>query len=205
MSAQPMPAAHKGNVAAVGSFGLMLCIVAGLQTAALAWMIYDRVSLLGGGREVVLDTAPFDPRSLFRGDYVILNYRISTLDPAKLDGEDALVAGQAVYITLARPEGPEPAGKLAAWTPVSLATRHPGEVGAQRAVIRGKLWALSGTALRIKYGIESYFVPEGEGRRLESQARTGNIRVLVAVASDGKAAIKGLVLDGKLRYEEPLF
>ena len=49
-------------------------LVAFLQTAALAWIVYDRVSLLEDGREVVLKNVPVDPRDLFRGEYVILNY-----------------------------------------------------------------------------------------------------------------------------------
>ena len=57
----------------------------------------------------------------------------------------------------------------------------------------------------IKYGIESYFVPEGEGKRLEDLVRERKLQVLVAVGADGEAAIKGLLIDGALQYEEPLF
>lgn len=48
--------------------------VAGLQTAAIGHMVSDRVQLLRSGREIVLPIVPVDPRSLFRGDYVILSY-----------------------------------------------------------------------------------------------------------------------------------
>ena len=40
---------------------------------------------------------------------------------------------------------------------------------------------------------------------LEDKVRTGDLRVIVAVGGSGKAAIKGLVLDGNVRYDEPLF
>jgi hypothetical protein len=42
----------------------------------------------------------------------------------------------------------------------------------------------------VRYGIESYFVPEEQGPRLDKS---------------GNADIKGLIIDGKLQYEEPLF
>src|SRR5690606_26923443 len=56
---------------------LGIALVALLQAGALLWMIWDRASLLANGREIVLDVVPVDPRSLFRGDYVILGYDIS--------------------------------------------------------------------------------------------------------------------------------
>ncbi len=57
----------------------------------------------------------------------------------------------------------------------------------------------------MRYGIESYFVPEGQGPRLEALARDKKMAALIAVDSGGNAAIKGLVIDGVLQYEEPLF
>ena len=56
---------------------LAIAAVAVGQALVLGWMIWDRTSLLANGREVVLDVVPVDPRSLFRGDYVILGYDIS--------------------------------------------------------------------------------------------------------------------------------
>ena len=57
----------------------------------------------------------------------------------------------------------------------------------------------------VRYGIESYFVPEGQGKRLEALAREKRMAALIAVDARGNAAIKGLIIDGKLQYEEPLF
>jgi uncharacterized membrane-anchored protein len=55
----------------------------------------------------------------------------------------------------------------------------------------------------VRYGIESYFVPQGEGPRLEALARNRKLAALVAVDKSGNAAIKGLIIDGELQYEEP--
>jgi uncharacterized membrane-anchored protein len=56
----------------------------------------------------------------------------------------------------------------------------------------------------VRYGIESYFVRQGMGPKLEAMARERKLAALVAVDKSGTAAIKGLIIDGKLQYEEPL-
>jgi uncharacterized membrane-anchored protein len=58
--------------------------------------------------------------------------------------------------------------------------------------------------LQVRYGIESYFVPEGKGVALEQLARDKKLAAVIAVDAKGNAAIKGLMIDGKLQYEEPL-
>ena len=45
-----------------------------LQLASLGAMIAKRVHLLNTGKKILLKCEPIDPRSLFSGDYVILNY-----------------------------------------------------------------------------------------------------------------------------------
>ncbi len=55
---------------------------------------------------------------------------------------------------------------------------------------------------RIRYGIESYFVPEGTGGELEQLVRDKKIRAVLAVASDGTAAIKALEVEGKRIHEQ---
>lgn len=66
-------------------------------------------------------------------------------------------------------------------------------------------WSKANATQQVRYGIESYFVPEGQGKRLEDLAREKRMAALIAVDSSGEAAIKGIIIDGKLQYEEPLF
>ena len=65
--------------------GLGIALAAGLQTLALVGMIGVQQYTLNEGTPVLLETEPIDPRSLFRGDFVILNYAISDL-PRRLPG-----------------------------------------------------------------------------------------------------------------------
>ncbi len=174
-----------------------------VQAAALGWMIWDRITLIQTGREVTLEVVPVDPRSLFRGDYVILSYSISRIPSDLLQGP-APARHAPVYVRLNR-EGET-------WRAVGVTAAYPGSLAAGEVVLKAKLrydaWPTNGARSRpvtLAYGIESYFVPEGKGRELESLVREKKIAAVLAVGRDGEAAIKGLAVDGKTVYDEPLF
>ncbi|MEQ8825347.1 MAG: GDYXXLXY domain-containing protein [Filomicrobium sp.] len=171
-------------------------IVAGLQTSALAYMVLNRANLIAEGREIVLDVRPVDPRSLFRGDYVILGYgNISRLDKELLKDIGKRRDSMQVFVTLKK--GDE------GWQPTSVTKRYPANVAADEVVLNGRL--PNRFAHRVTYGIEAFFVPEGEGKELEKLIRAGQLKAIVAVGSDGTAALKGLEVEGERRYDQPLF
>lgn len=202
-------------------FGISLILLALAQTLFLGALIWDRVSLLRSPDVVTLKTAPVDPRDIFRGDYVILSYEISQLPLDKLSGDDEFTDGDAIHVELA--PGDETWNAVAAW-------RDRPEPADGNKIIRGRISYVfenrmitrapdDGTEMEmapeapcpgcrtanITYGIESYFVPEGEGRVLEDERNAGTLTVDVALGRSGTAAIKGLRLDGEPIYEEPLF
>ena len=65
-------------------------------------MVLPRAAILRSGQEVRLEIAPVDPRDLFRGDYVVLAYRIGTVDIPK-NVTASFTRGQQVFVTL-RPD-----------------------------------------------------------------------------------------------------
>ena len=71
-------------------------ILALLQTAIIGYTIESHASILQSGTEVVLKTAPIDPRDLLRGDYVILNYEISSVPASTIVGGLPKEAGEQV-------------------------------------------------------------------------------------------------------------
>jgi uncharacterized membrane-anchored protein len=175
---------------------LALSIVALAQTGVLASMVVDRTLLLNNGREIVLPIVPVDPRDLFRGEYVRLGYDISAV-PAILLSGPAPTRNAAFYVTLEKnPQG--------GWTPVKVTAAMPNETNPDRIVLKGRSRLPFPTSTRVNYGIESYFVPEGQGRRLEDLARENKMAARVAVDGRGNAAIKGLIIEGVQQYEEPL-
>jgi uncharacterized membrane-anchored protein len=59
--------------------------------------------------------------------------------------------------------------------------------------------------IRVEYGIERYYVPEGAGHALEEARRDGQVSIAASVGANGMAQIKSLLVDGKPAYEEPLY
>jgi uncharacterized membrane-anchored protein len=184
----------------------LLIVVALVQSAALFKMVYDRDRLLKTGREITIPAHPVDPRDLFRGDYVTLGYDIASPRRAALASDadfDAIRPGSNIYVTLS----PDAA---AGWKVATVAPEFPAQVAATDLVLRARvknIWhseSKSEAQLNLRYGIESYFVPEGTGRALESKVRNGKIAAIVAVDASGAAALKGLVVDGERHVDPPL-
>ncbi len=179
-----------------------------LVTGGLLALVESRASILRGGTEVRLRTVPVDPRDLFRGDYVVLAYPISTVE-GPVGGDGGLRRGDAVFVTLGRDaEGFARATAVARTRPtatggdVVIAGRVQ-STGACALNDAGEADCASGRRrLRIAYGLESYFVPQGQGRAIETTPRA-RIEVVAAVSAGGEAAIKRLLIDGKLVYAEP--
>jgi uncharacterized membrane-anchored protein len=182
---------------------ISIAIVALAQTAVLAYMVTDRVRLLSSGREITLPIIPVDPRDLFRGEYVRLDYEVGRVPARLLDGPRPRPNAPFYVVLEKTPNGD--------WAPVKISRASPSEASPDRIVLKARStfgWpetASSTTLLGVRYGIESYFVPEGQGKRLEELARDKRMAALIAVDARGNAAIKGLIIDGKLQYEEPLF
>lgn len=185
---------------------LLIAILVALgQSGVLYYMIESRASILRTGQEVVLKTEPVDPRDLMRGDYVILSYPLSRLDPTVIS--DKLPSGstgaQKLHIALIK-DGADPelwTFSRASWAPIS--DPRPEEV-----VIVGKtpdFYTDTVNPVPLTFGIERYYVPEGEGKPIEEGVREKNVHVVVAVDENGKAQIKSLRLDGQTLYSEPIY
>jgi uncharacterized membrane-anchored protein len=191
----------------VGGRTALLAVV---LTAVLVGMIGMKQWTLTTGTPVLLETAPVDPRSLFRGDYVRLNYKISRLDLSKLGGDKDFSAHDTAWVVL------EQAQRY--WHAVAV-YRHRPDAAPGQVIIKGEVrWADGrGSAfappvptrqprfLVMRYGIESYFVPEGTGRAIERRGAQTPLDILVAVDRFGNAGIKAVELDGREIYRESLF
>jgi uncharacterized membrane-anchored protein len=171
--------------------GIRLFSVVILQFLLLAAVIGYKGYTVVTGETVLLKTEPVDPRSLFSGDYVALRYEISTLDMATLSPDEFIGPRRTVYVTLAR-------GDDGYWHAVHVSTER-GSVANGQALIKGRTERGSVTTqwgtVRVEYGIENVFVPEGSGRAVESGQR--DLGVEVKVDRFGNAVPRGLVVDGE--------
>ena len=168
----------------------LLVLVLALQSAWLLGTAFTQERILRVGQLILLETQPVDPRDLLRGDYVRLNYTISTVPRGEFFAP-ALAAdvlpGTTVYVALA-PSGTNGFYQLARastewFTPAS-----------NEVVLRGQVaqsWWTSAGPIRVEYGLEKYFVAEGTGHP------TGKLTVQAAVTKSGRANIREVFVDGK--------
>lgn len=181
---------------------LSAIIVAGLQTLILGTIIQSRASILSDGAEVLLKTAPVDPRDFLRGDYVVLNYDISSVPVQTVSGGIPAEPGERVlWVRLKKQED-------GFWTVIE-SSFHKLPPQPETVILRSQPFYSGGLAagdsMRVEYGIERYYVPEGEGKPIEEARNDGNVAIAVRVSPDGSAQIRSLLVDGKPVYDEPLY
>jgi uncharacterized membrane-anchored protein len=157
-----------------------------LWLAMIGGFIFSKQMTLLTGTEVLLKTVPVDPRDLFRGDYVVLRYDISTVDLNNVRSVDEnfnSVVGKRVYVTLDLENGRGKVGDVLFSPPPS------------GLFMKGTITSANASRITVEYGIESYFVPEGKGRDIE--VLRGDMEAKVAVDRSGNASIKSLWVNGR--------
>jgi uncharacterized membrane-anchored protein len=168
--------------------GLCLSIIVGLQVAWIVGTAISKEMILTRNTTVLLETLPVDPRDWLRGDFVILNYKISSVPVAWVQAPNTQenLNNRMVYVTL------EQRGKFYEAVAASL---DPVEAGPGKYVIRGTLEDMSrdrfDRMLRVRYGIERYYVPEGTGNP------EGAVTVKCVVTADGSLLIKEVYINDR--------
>jgi len=174
-----------------------------LQTMLLAWLIVDRAMLLSGGKEISLKVVPVDPRDFFRGDYVVLAYEISRLNQFELDGDSDFENGDSIYVSL-EPDGDSWRAHEIFHEKPSIGLFLRGTVKRRRGG-NGDCEGARCRVLTVEYGLERFFVPEGEGWELEALRNDQKMSVVASVGENGRSALKRLLIDNQVRYEENLY
>jgi uncharacterized membrane-anchored protein len=156
-----------------------------LQLGVLSVEYLNSVYPLWTGQEIRLETVPVDPRSLFRGNYVRLNYEISEINMPEAVTAEGPRWNEVVYVKLTPGKN-----NVYVFDDASLTKPESG------LYIRGRLQSptVNGQPYRIRYGIEALFTPEEKALALEDRLRDGGIAVIM-LADNGKAALKGVVGD----------
>jgi len=171
----------------------LLSLIVSLQVAWVVGTIAVQERALRTGEIVHLETMPVDPRDLLRGDYVILNYKISTLPAGIFPVEwqtnlaGSALNGRDVYVLL------EKRGEFHEAVSASL---EPVENAVGRPQLRGTIqhtWRTfnqTNGPVRVEYGLERYYVEEGTGNP------RGKLTVDVSVPRGGRGLIKQVYVDG---------
>ena len=166
----------------------LLILVLALQTAWLLATVATQEFALTHGKTILLETKRVDPRDVLRGDYLILNYKISDVPgnlfspPVKND----LAPGAKIFVALAPGTNQ--------FYEVTRASTNAFAPAGNEVLLVGKStgrWWNATNSTHVTYGIENYFVAEGTGNP------TGKLTVQAAVPASGRAKIKQVFVDGK--------
>jgi uncharacterized membrane-anchored protein len=173
----------------------LVALVVLAQLLVLAWMAGEREWILRTGKVIFLRTAPVDPRDLFRGDFVRLQYEINspraeTSEPVATPEANSK-RHEVVYTRL------KPAGE-GLYEADGVSSTQPDD----GVFLRGRTensWRMGwrGNAhYFVTYGIEQLFVEQGSGQAIEDRRGTRGqmqvpMEVEVAIGASGKALIRG--------------
>lgn len=175
---------------------IALLVVAGLlQLGLLAGMVAVHAAPLLVGETILLKTVPVDPRDIFRGDYVILDYEISRLPSNRIEGmrtaartdysgRSPELEDTTVYVVL------EPEADGRHYRAVRATVNKP----TGQKYIKG-LYRQRWGSPRIAFGIEAYYVPEGSGVVYEQAARQNTLSAEVSLAPWGQATLRSLKIE----------
>jgi uncharacterized membrane-anchored protein len=160
------------------AIGLWLTTAIWIAVTGGMWAYHDHH--LRNGREVVLKTVPVDPRDLLRGDYVTLRYEISRAEQDDEAPPWFFAQNAVVFVTLEQADDE--------WAIGGVHQEAPDE----GLFLRGRVRSSSERWADIVYGIESFFVPEGEGRRYEDARNRDRLWAVVRVSPHGVARLERL-------------
>lgn len=173
-------------------------VVAFLQLVLIGLPLAERWSVHATGQEVTLALRPVDPRDLLRGDYVILNPEIGRISREQVTSATDLSSfslGYPVWTVVERDvEG--------IYRAVDVLSAPPQDGRIALKGVAGSL--LGGNELRVTYGLDAFFVPEGRGLEIEELPRE-RVRLVVAVTKSGRSAPLRLMADGKVLLEDSAF
>ena len=143
--------------------------LAGLAAADLAF-----------GEEIRLKAEPVDPVDIFRGNYVVLRYQISSLPVL---GE--VRRGDTLCARLEESDGE--------WRASYADPGHP-----TGTVICGHARddASPGESVGIEYGIETYYASAERAREIEESIAQGDLYAVIDLDADGSARIEKLDVEG---------
>jgi uncharacterized membrane-anchored protein len=167
----------------------LFILVLALQMAWVLYTVATQEHALAAGRAVMLETQRIDPRDPLRGDYLILNYKISAVPtnlfspPVKMD----LPEGTKIFVAL------KPGTNQ--FFVVSRASTNAFAPVAGEVLLRGKSrpewWWNTTNSIRVEYGLERYYVAEGTG------SPAGKLTVRAIISASGSAHIKEVFINGK--------
>lgn len=167
-----------------------------LQVLFLIFIVVRYHYALATGVPVFLQAVPVDPRDLFRGDYVTLSYEISNIRLDTIENRaGSMNYGNTVYVGLERGEK--------YWRATTLDKAfHPTTHSA--VWLKAQVMSSFEGRVRLRYGIEQFFIPEGTGHLIEQERNRERVSVQIRVTDSGTALVKQLYVNDQPVTYQPI-
>ncbi len=151
-----------------------------MQCLVLLAVLLPRVYTAQTGQIITLRTSPVDPWDMFRGDFVTLNFeQISALNISR-----DLQTNQEVFVVLQNLNGN--------WKSKLAYVKKP-SAKRDEIVLKARVESQYPHHMyHLKYGLEKYYVPEGQGKKLEAAK---HLHAEIAVDSFGNALVKNVKIE----------
>lgn len=156
------------------------------------------------GSEILIKTKPFDPRDVFRGDYIYLNYEINEITLDKLDNSVLNIRDDKeeyepfkelrkknLYVTLKESKGVYEVDKVSLNKPnegIYLKAKYrytlqdmPEKEDENINKEKEKYVVPKAIGINVDYSLDKYFVPENTGKDLEDKAQKGELLAKIKV------------------------
>lgn len=205
---------------------LRLIVMAILMTAVLGGLVAMHAQARRSGTEVRLAMEPVDPRDMLLGHYVQLMTPLHRLDTRDFDApSEGWQPGDWIYVHVAPDDsgawqpvaihrgharlasGDSRAvlirGRLrhAHTMPDFAGRRIVPEEGGEPYTVPEAVEGSEHTILSVIYNIERYYADQTSALALEGLRNEDRLRLIVSVAEDGSAVIKGLEIDGETHFD----
>lgn len=169
----------------------LFVIVAIIQLAVPAKMIWDREKILETGKEFKFETAPIDPTDPFRGKYIILSF---TENKVLLNSDIPYTSGEKIFVILKKDQ--QGFAKIKAVT-----NKKPkADIDYVQASVE-YVSEFPAKTLSVSYPFNRYYMEESKAYQaervyIESQLDSTKTTYALVSIKNGKAVLKDIIIDG---------
>lgn len=180
---------------------IKLVLAVAVQLVIIFAIIIFKMSILTGGTEIMLRIEPVDPRDMLRGDYATFRYSNLSVVPGYTPGANVVGSGDSIFVVLDKTsQGYYRVLRLQKEMPTKDSIFIKGVVESGGGGEIGDVGPLSNSRnkygeVRITYGIEQYFIPEGKGVGFSFNGKEAAAAVMID--DSGNATLKQIYIDKK--------
>ena len=166
-------------------------VVAIVQLAVPAKMIWDQERVLELGKEFKFETAPVDPTDPFRGKYIVLQYKENRV---AIDSETDWKEGERVYVHLIKDQN--------GFAKIEAVSKE--KPTGTEDFVKAKVEFIDNirfTTMNIAYPFDRFYMEESkaydaEQEYIKSQIDSTKITYALVNIRDGEAVLKDVLIDG---------